>query len=189
MAKAPIKIPNLIPVEKLEIANNQVTISGFKASDKVYEIAIQHIRKRGLELQAKVNKIIFTEEDIDGKKELRRRNDIDISEEERNEILKLMNDVDDLDYQLVYGDKEDQIDEDRMNGPMALLAQRGLKRYYYPGKTSSELDEIDDIEITEGDVKAIANTMINLTKPPSGLEKSIQARERENTKKDADKGK
>lgn len=186
--KAPIKIPDLVPAETLEIGGQKVTISGFKASDKVYEIAIKHIKNQGLEIQARLNKVLLIEEEIEGEKTLRRKNDNELTEEEKDLILGFMDEVEDLDYKLVYGDNEDLVNEDRMSGPMALLAQRGLKRFYYPNTTSSKLDEIEDIKITEGDTKLIANTMINLAKPPSGLEKSILDKKRQEEKA-ADKGK
>lgn len=189
MAKAPIKIPNLYPEKTLEINGKKVIISAFKPSDKVYDIAIEHVREEGLKIQAKLNKIIYKEEEVEGEKVVKIKKDWEYSEDERNEISKLKEEINELDYQLVYGDKDDPHVDERMSGPMALLAQRGLKRFYHPNKSSEKLDAIDDIPITEGDVKLIANTMIGLTKPPSGLEKSIQARERENAKKDADKGK
>jgi len=173
MVRARIKIPQLCPTEKIKIEGNKIELRGYKAADKEFEIAVKHLRNEAMIVQGKLNRIIRTEEG-----EI--KPDKDFTEEEFQDLIKLYDEIDEIANQMLYDENGE------MKGPLALLAQRGLKRFYYPGKTSSELDEIEDIEITEGDAKLIGNTMISLANPPRGLKKSIQAVEKE---QDDDKGK
>ncbi|BDZ68601.1 hypothetical protein [Methanobacterium ferruginis] len=181
MTKTPIKIPNLYPEEEIIIVGNSVKIKGYKPADKPYEIQIRHLRTQALEVQKKVNEIIRKEDNTI-------KPDAELTDDEMKRLKKLHEEILNIGDFIIYGDPERE-NQDQMEGPAWKLAQRGIKRYYYPDKTSSELDEIEDIELAEGHVKQIANIMIRLSSPPSGLERSIQARKKEQEKNGAGKGK
>lgn len=181
MAKSPIKIPKLYRTETIEIEGNKIEISGYKPADKEYEIAIRHIRKEVADLQKETNEITLKE---DGSL----KDDSEVSEEELNRVQEIYQKIIEIQDAMIYGDP-DRENKDRMEGPIGKLAQRGLKRFYYPNKTSSELDEINDIDIGEEYITMISSIMIALSKPPSGLEQSIQARKEEDKKNGSDKGK
>lgn len=156
--KAPNKIPKLYPTETIEIEGNKIELRGLKPSDKEYEIIIRKLRNEAIGLQIQTNRIIRDEEN-------NTKPDKDLSEEDSSKLVEIYNELDDI------GDQMDEV--------CMFLAQRGLKRFYYPGKTTSELDEIEDIEIIPGHAKTIADKMIKLSNPPEGLKKSIEAAEKE----------
>lgn len=188
--RAPIKIPKLYPEETITIGKEKIVIREYKPMDKPFVIAIQALQKELQpvmkkigELQVKINKLILDEDGNQiSDKELEEKGIIDEVYKITDEVNNLKEDIDKVADQLIEGDSE----EDEFAGPAYFLAQRGLKRFYYPDTTSTELDELPNIEIGKRYVTIISNTMIELANPPSGLEQSIRFEER---KKADDKGK
>lgn len=164
--KASIKKPNLYPTETIEIGDEKIVLSGYKPFDRPLEIQIRHLRLKAIELQIKINKIVRDEDN-------NTKPDKDLTEEEAKSLIEVYNELDEL--------------GDDMDDACMLLAQRGLKRFYYPDKTSSELDEIDDIKIPMGYASMIADKMIKLSNPPSEVEKSLEFLKKQ--EKADDKGK
>lgn len=193
--KAPIKIPKLYPTETIEIEGNKIELRGYKAADRPYVILVETIRKDLTPLLKELGDIERELEslraDDTGKKysdeELEEMGALDKVFELTNTIVDLQLKMDEIGSKLIYGEPNPE-DEDEMNGPGYILAQRGLKRFYYPNTPTSELDEIEDIEIARQHIMLIANTMISLSNPPRGLQKSIENKIRED-KKAAGKGK
>lgn len=189
--KANIKIPNLYPTETIEINDEKIVINEYKPADKPYVIAIQRVQKQIRpimkkigELESEINEISQSNEGAPlTDKQLKEQGLLERIYEINDEVEDLQLDVEGINDQLVFGDSE----TDEPNGPAYILAQRGLKRFYYSDKTTSELDELDDIPVGSGYITLIANTMINLAKPPSGLERSLMLRQKE--LEEADKGK
>jgi hypothetical protein len=189
--KAPIKIPKLYPTQKIEIEGNTIEIRGYKPIDKPYVISIQHIQKQIRPIMKKVGELQSEIEEISrdekgnqlSDKELKDLGVFDRIYEISDEIQDSTLEVEEITSKLVDGDS----DTDKMDGPAYHLAQRGVKRFYYPNLSSGELDEMDDIDIGRYYASLIANTMISLANPPSSIERSIQARKRE--LEEADKGK
>lgn len=161
-----LTIPELYPTETIEIAGHEIKLKGYKVEDKEFEIQIRHLRNEAIQIQIATNKIIRDKED-------KIKPDQDLTEEELEKLGQLHNKLDDI---------ADQMDEVCM-----LLAQRGLKRFYYDeDKTAEELDEIKNISLPPGYAKMIADKMIILSNPPVGVEKSIKAAKKQ---KADDKGK
>lgn len=194
MKKPQIKIPKLYPTETIEIEGNKIELRGYKPSDRPLAILIETIQQDMNPIIREVGKLqtelTSLTIDEDGKElndeELRESGKLDRVYELTDEANTLTLKINEISDRLIYGDLENPSDE--MEGPGYLLAQRGLKRFYFPGVISSELDEIEDIEIARQHVMLIANTMISLSNPPSGVQKSIEHRQRENEKA-AGKGK
>lgn len=177
--KAPIKIPKLYPTETIEIEGNKIVINGMKAADKPFEIAVRHLRNQAIKIQAQLNRIVKDDKD-------NLIPDRDLSDESLDEVIKLRERLEDIMDDFIYI-KDDNGDYE-LGGPLYLMAQRGIKRFYYPDKNFDELDSLKDIPLVEGDIKLIANTMMGLSEPPRGLERSIDFAARK-AKKDGDKGK
>jgi len=192
MSKPGMKIPKLYPTETIEIEGNKIELRGYKAADRPYVIFIEKIQmdmnpllKEVGKFQSEILSLIeddeghqFTDEELEANGTLEKV--LQITEEVNKVKLK----IDEVGDRLIFGDSE----TDEMEGPGYLLAQRGLKRFFYPGQTSSELDTIEDIEIARQHVMLVANTMISLSNPPKGLQKSIEFKQREDGKA-AGKGK
>lgn len=194
MAKSPIKIPKLYPTETVEIEGNKIELRGYKAADRPYVILIETIQKEMPRILTEMGKLQSEYESIalknDGKKftdeELEKDGTLEPVLELASKLSDLKLKMDEVGDRLIYGENES--DEDEMEGPGYLLAQRGLKRFFYPGQTTSEIDKLPDIEIARQHVMLVANTMISLSNPPKGLQKSIEDKMREDEKA-AGKGK
>lgn len=156
--KAP-NIPELYPTETIKIADHEIKLKGYKVEDKEFEIQIRHLRNQAIQIQIATNKIIRDDEN-------QIRPDKDLTDKDLEKLAELHNKIDDI--------------ADHMDEACMLLAQRGLKRYYYDEElTATELDKLEDIKLPPGYAKMIADKMIILSNPPLGVEKSIQAAEKE----------
>ena len=192
MAKSPIKIPKLYPTETVEIEGNKIELKGYKAADRPYVILIEKIQgdihsilRKITELQSEITPLMHDEEgNLRSDEDLKKDGTLDRVYEITDKANALQPEVNEVTDRLIFGDSE----SDEMEGPSYLLAQRGLKRFFYPGQTTSEIDELPDIEIARQHVMLVANTMISLSNPPKGLQKSIEDRMREDEKA-AGKGK
>lgn len=203
MVKSPIKIPKLYPTETVEIEGNKIELRGYKAGDRPYVILIEQIQldmnpilKEIGEFQVEIMALI---QDDTGKQftdeELKEAGTLDRVLEITDQVNALKLKVDEVSDRLIFGDSE----SDEMEGPGYLLAQRGLKRFFYKDcpefkeakredRLIEYIDSLPDIEIARQHVMLVANTMISLSNPPKGLQKSIEDRMREDEKA-AGKGK
>jgi hypothetical protein len=193
--KAPIKIPKLYPTETISIEGNNIELRGYKAAERPYVILIETIQKEMPPLLTHIGGIEKEIQSLTQDEEGNRYSDEELeSMGALDKVLNLTNKItdiklriDEVSDKLIYGETNPE-NPDEMSGPGYLLAQRGLKRFYYPNMSTTELDEIEDIEIARQHVMLIANTMISLSNPPKGLQKSIEDKVREE-KKAAGKGK
>jgi hypothetical protein len=196
MIKPRIKIPKLVPKEIIEIEGNKIELNGYKPYDYPLVLSIEAIHKENLrpllkkvgEMEREIQDIAVDKEgntipDEELKKNGKYDRIIDISDE----ILISMDKLKEIEDVLIYGNDED-VSMDEMKGPASILTQRGLKRFYYSQDMEpQELDAIPDIEIGRKYIIPITNTIIELSKPPLGLEYSIKAKEESN--RATDKGK
>jgi hypothetical protein len=198
MATELIKIPKLYPTETIEIEGNKIELQGYKAYDHPLVLTIEAIQrgeirpilKKVTEMQRELTEMGTDEEgNTISNKELKENGNYQKAMDISDEIIILMDKVREIEDRLIQGDIEEG-SCDEMKGPAAILTQRGLKRFYYPNTPYLELDEIDDIEIGRKYIIPITNTIIAISKPPIGLERSIKAREEEEGEDRAtDKGK
>jgi len=181
--KAPIKIPSLYPQETIELGGNKITLREYKPMDKPLVFAIEEIQKKTRPIIQKVGEfqaeIMEISQDNDGNalsdSELKEKGLLDRIYEITDKVQDMELELRRIADELIDGDNG----TDELNGPAYLLAQRGLKRFYYPDTPTSKLDEIDDIELGRSYVTPITNIMIKLANPPRGIEKSIMQKQKE----------
>jgi hypothetical protein len=128
--------------------NTVVQIKGHRGSDFAILKALNKVESKTMKLTIKLNQVT-TEKDKDGN--LVNKLDSELDDKEIEELLNLREQIEDL-----QGEARPLIHK---------LAQRGLKRYFYPDLTTKELDEKPDIEINEGEKLGIHRAMDELDRP------------------------
>lgn len=136
-----IEIPKLYRTETLDINGNKVEIKGYRGNDYAHVRTLEKIGTRVSELSIKLNRLTTnkTEDTTDS----------DWSKDELKELNKLQNEMIDI--------KAD------MQKIVYILAQRGIKRFYYPGLNTGEIDKKPDIEVDEVDITRIHQVMAKIS--------------------------
>lgn len=174
-----VDIPNLYPEQELIINGNPVLIGSYSGYDTTYTVPLQQCKTQLPELIRKVSIFKNIQNKINAQKKdnaelqdedvmtyLQEMDDDDFSDEEIHELMEATDKVHELNAQI------EEYSE--------LLAQRGLKRFYYKDEPEyiqadidnnlkNYLDSLPTIKASMDDFKRIANTMIELGGPSEKL--------------------
>ena len=160
-----IEIPKLYRTETLEINGNKVEIKGYRGNDYIQARVLERQMIKINKLQMKLTKLSsdrLKENEAQGNEEKEVKETKDEEEEEEIKINWKDNDIENLatlNEQMldIRNDIEDIIYK---------LAQRGLKRFYYPGLSTKEIDNLEDIEVDEVTITEVHKAMARLSNIP-----------------------
>jgi len=157
-----VDIPRLFRTSKIDLNGNEIELRGFRGSDYVHVDMMDEIRTKTMRLEGVKNRLT-TAKDADGniiydniivesqngekipQKIPILRLDADLTDEELDQLYRLTSET----LQLTKDFREIR----------SKVAQRGLKRFFYPEKNTDEIDQIEDIELDEIDESDIYRAM------------------------------
>ena len=125
-----------------------VQIKGHRGNDFSLLRKISKVEAKSMKLTIKLAKLTTTKNN-DGVTV--NKPDADLTEKDINALMDMREKIDDL--------------QDETRPVIMQLAQRGLKRFYYPDKKTSELDELPNIELNWGEALEIHQAMNILDRP------------------------
>jgi hypothetical protein len=143
-----MEIPRLFKTETIEIEGNKIELRGTRPIDSEYTVPLEKARNKLISMSIKINQIVQDKnEDKDySDDDIKKLNDLN------NQVVELRPELNELQHK---------------------IAQRGLKRFYFPEvKDTEEIDKIEDIPVDSDTAILIANTMMELDSktitPPTG---------------------
>lgn len=136
-----IKIPKLYRTETLDICGNKIKIKGYRGNDYAHVRTLEKIQNSASMSLIKIGKL---DESTKDKKENSEWTDKEIEE------LKRLNDK--------FIDLKSEAKK-----IVSFLAQRGIKRFFYPGLNTEEIDKKPDIELDDVDITRIHKAMAKLS--------------------------
>ncbi|HEY0196893.1 MAG TPA: hypothetical protein VGC02_04900 [Methanobacterium sp.] len=142
------EIPQLYRTKEIQLGKETVSIKGHRGGDYPLLKQLSKIEGEALKLTVQLNRVTSVKDD-DGN--LVNKSDLDLNDEELDKLIEIKEEIDDL--------------QNETKPIIRKLAQRGVKRFYYPDKKTEEIDKIDDIELNDGDVLVIHQAMETMDKP------------------------
>ena len=157
-----VDIPRLFREQTIDLNGHEVKLRGFRGSDYIHVDMMDEIRTKTMRLEGIKNRLTtakdadgnilydnITVEDENGDKIPQRipmlRLDADLTEEELDQLHGLTNET----LQLTKDFREIR----------SKVAQRGIKRFFYPERNTDEIDQVADIELDEIDESDIYRAM------------------------------
>lgn len=146
------KIPDqLYRTKELTLGNGEkVQIKGHRGGDYPLLKKLSKVERDAMKLSIKLSQLTTTQND-EGL--TINKLDSDLTDKEIDQLLDLRAKIEDL--------------QDETRPLINKLAQRGVKRFYYPGKKTEEIDKIEDIELNMGEALSIHQAMNELDNPLS----------------------
>ncbi len=158
-----VDIPKLFRTKTIELNENKIELRGFRGSDYVHVDMMDDIRNKHLRLEGMINRLI-TARDENGKVIYDEFTD---SESIKQQVPKIMADADLTDSEIEelhkLTDQTLKLTKD-FRDIRSKVAQRGIKRFYYPELNTDELDNVEDIELDEIDESTIYNAMNSVSR-------------------------
>lgn len=157
------KIPRLYKTQTTTIEGNEIELKGYRLVDNEYIVPLQEARNQLSKKSIELNKIAGNyQEDEPVKSE-----DLEKMTQIADEIDQLKPEVEELNHR---------------------IAQRGLKRFYYPEvKETDEIDALEDIEIDPENEILITNIMLNIGTPTTPGKESGKGKQRKKAEKKSSK--
>lgn len=157
-----VNIPTLFREQTIDLNGHSIKLRGFRGSDYVHVDMMDEIRTKTMRLEGIKNRLT-TAKDADGNiiydtiiitddqgQEIpqripKLRLDAELTDEELDQLQGLTNET----LQLTKDFREIR----------SKIAQRGLKRFFYPDLNTDEIDQVEDIELDEIDESEIYRVM------------------------------
>ncbi len=136
-----IKIPKLYRTETLDICGNKIEIKGYRGNDYAHVRTLEKIQNSASMSLIKIGNLDKSTKD--------KKKNSEWTDEEIEE-LKILQDK--------YVDLKSEAKK-----IVSFLAQRGIKRFYYPRLKTEEIDKKPDIELDDVDITRIHKAMAKLS--------------------------
>ena len=158
-----IEIPRLFRTSKIDLNGNEIELKGFRGSDYVHVDIMDEIRNKHIRVEGMINRLVTAtdengqviyDEFIDSTGIKQRvpkiMADADLTDSEIEELHKLTGET----LKLTKDFRDIRLK----------VAQRGIKRFFYPELNTDELDNVEDIELDEIDESTIYNAMNSVSR-------------------------